>query len=559
MVVEKPRFKLRLDGTFEHLSGTLPMSVDDLEVAAFSGQYAQDPWQNSLFDGGKFDGGFGPTQIHEVDYWTLRARSAQLFNENLYAKGIIDRLVSNEINTGLTPEACPDEDIIGVPEDSLQDWTESVENRFNIYAKSPNICDWKKENTFGALQRYVRSESLIEGDVLIVLRQSPITKLPMVQVVGGSKVRTPLGNSFKLRKGHKIRHGVEFDSAGRIAAHWIDQEEGGSKRIPAYGDKTGRRLSWLVYGTSKRMDSVRGMPLLSVVMQSLKEIDRYRDSAQRKAVVNSILAMFIKKEEDKPGSLPFTGGATQRGSTVSGSEASSSACSNVGQVPGVVLENLQQGETPVGFHSQGTDVSFGVFEEAIISAVAWTLGIPPEILTLSFSSNYSASQAAINEFKIAINQTWGNFGDVFCSRVYNEWLINQALMQKISAPGLLDSWRDPAKHDIFGAWVAVDWYGSIKPSTDSFKQARGSELMLKLGLTTYARESRVNTGTKFSKNMKRQKREQELIVDAARPMAEFKREFGEDLATEAVEEATSSADIEAMIDEYLEENASDND
>ena len=54
-----------------------------------------------------------PTQIQNIDYWTLRARSSQLFNENLYARGLLRRLITNEINTGLTPECCPDEEIIG--------------------------------------------------------------------------------------------------------------------------------------------------------------------------------------------------------------------------------------------------------------------------------------------------------------------------------------------------------------------------------------------------------------------------------------------------------------
>ncbi len=524
------------------------MSVDDLDPMAYAGQFGYDNYQHSVFDGGKFEGGFGDTQIQHIDYWALRARSAQLFNENLYAKGIIDRLVTNEINTGLSPEACPDEEIIGLAEDSLPDWTETTENRFAIWAKSPEICDWKKENTFGALQRYIRSESLIEGDILVILRQSRRTNLPMIQLVAGSKVRTPIGTNDKIRKGHEIKHGVEFDAVGRVAAHWIDQDDGSSKRIAAYGDKTGRRLSWLVYGTSKRMDAVRGMPMLSIVMQSLKEIDRYRDSAQFKAVINSMLAMFIKKEEDKLGSLPFSGGAKNRDS-VANSTSEGSSCPSVGSVPGVVLENLQQGETPVGFHNQGTDDSFGVFEEAIMQAVAWTLGIPPEVLTLSFSSNYSASQAAINEFKIAINQTWGNFGDVFCSRVYKEWLVSEVLMQKIKAPMFLESWRDPAMYDVLGAWTAADWYGSIKPSMDSFKQARGSELMIELGLTTRSRESRVMTGTKFSKNMKRQLRENELIVKAARPMAEFKKEFGADISQETISALSVAEEVVSMLDD----------
>ena len=283
-----------------------PVAIDDLDPFAYAGQVSPASWENSIFDGGKFWGGFGTTQLFDVDYWTLRQRSAQLFTENLYARGLIRRLVTNEINTGLTPESAPDEDIIGVPEDSLNDWTESVENRFGIWGKIPELCDWKHTSTFGAIQRAARAEALISGDVLVVLRQSQRTGLPMVQLVSGNKVQTPLGGETGLRKGHVIRHGVELDTVGRVAAHWIKQDDGTFKRMPAFGEKSGRRISWLVYGTDKRLDDVRGQPLLSIVLQSLKEIDRYRDSAQRKAVINSVLAMFIKKGQDKAGTLPVT-------------------------------------------------------------------------------------------------------------------------------------------------------------------------------------------------------------------------------------------------------------
>lgn len=531
------------------------VAVDDLKPFTYAGQTATDPWQNSIFDGGKFFGGFGATQLQQVDYWTLRARSAQLFNENLYARGIIRRLVTNEINTGLAPEACPDEEIIGVAEDSLNDWTETVENRFGIWAKGPTLCDWKKKSTFGDIQRVARMEALVTGDVLVVVRQSQSTKLPMIQLVSGNKVQTPLGGSDKPRKGHKIRHGVELDSVGRVVAHWIRQDDGSSKRIPAFGEKSGRKISWLVYGTDKRLDDLRGQPLLSLVLQSLKEIDRYRDSTQRKAVINSILAMFIEKNDDKMGTLPVTGGAVRRdAATVTDSDGTPRTFNMTKHIPGAVMEELQTGEKPHLLGGQGTDLNFGTFEEAIIQAVAWANEIPPEILRLAFSNNYSASQAAINEFKIYLNRVWSDWGETFCTPIYIEWLLSETLLQKIIAPGLLQSWRNPKEYDVFGAWTSTDWYGSIKPSTDMLKQAKGSKLLVDEGWSTNAREARITTGTKFSKNIKRLTRENELKVKAMTPLAEFRQKFGAvDEETGATVADSAIAEFETMLDDYLED------
>jgi capsid protein len=538
-----------------HPSQTPVISVDDMQPMAYAGQTSPSSYEHSIYDGGKFYGGFGATQLFDTDYWTLRARSAQLFKENLYARGLIRRLVTNEINTGLTPELCPDEEIIGLPEDSLNDWTETVENRFNIWSKNPNLCDFKRQKTFGALQRIAKREAYIEGDILVVLHQSQRYRLPAVQLIPGSLVRTPMmATSIKLKPGHEIKHGVELNALGRVVAHWVTQKDGTSKRVAAYGEKSGRKLSWLVYGCDKRMDEVRGEPLLSIVLQSLKEIDRYRDSAQRKAVVNSILAMYIKKSQDKMGSLPITGSAVRKDSTtVNDSDGEQRTYNIANQIPGVVVEELQHGEEPVGFSSQGTDVNFQVFEEAIIAAVAWANETPPEILKLAFSNNYSASQAAINEFKIYINQKWSEWGEEFCTPIQIDWLISEVLLQKIKANGLVEAWRDPSKYDVFGAWTSVEWYGSIKPSTDMFKQTKGSKMLVDEGWSTNAREARVTTGTKYSKNIKRLKRENELKVEAMRPLMEFKAEFGVDLSDNS---DTNDTELEAKIDEYLAEKES---
>lgn len=470
-------------------------------------------------DGNKFPGGFGPTQLLTTDYWTLRARSAQLFETNLYARGIIRRLVTNEINTGLHLEATPEEAILGFEEDALTDWSETVENRFHLWEKNPHLCDHFERCTFGSLQAQARMEALISGDVLVVLRQDRRTMLPRIQLIRGSAVRSPLNQ--KPRRGHRIRHGVELDAQDRQVAYWVVQKDRTWKRMPAVGEKSGRRLAWLIYGTEKRLDDVRGKPILSLVLQSLHEIDRYRDSVQRKAVINSMLAMFIKKTQDKPGTLPITGGAMRKG-TVTTQEAGETPRSyNVAElIPGLVLDELQAGEEPHAFPSHGTDEKLGDFEEAIIQAVAWANETPPEILRLAFSNNYSASQAAINEFKIYLNRVRTFFGEEFCQPIYVDWLISEVLARRIVAERFLEAWRDRGLYDVFAAWISADWAGHIKPSTDIFKQARGYKLLIDEGLITRDRAARELTSTKYSKNAKKLRRENEALAAAREPVAE---------------------------------------
>jgi lambda family phage portal protein len=467
--------------------------------------------------GSHWPGGFGHTELLITDYWTLRQRSSELFQRNLFARGLIRRLVTNEINVGLHLEATPEEAILGKKEDELADWSEDVENRFRLWAENPAICDQSERLTFGALQAVARREALVAGDVLVVMRQDPRTRLPKLQLISGDAVQTPMKG---LGAGVRCVHGVELDDMERHVAFWVTQRDGTSKRIPAFGEKTGRRLAWLVYGTDKRVDEVRGQPLLGIVLQSLKELDRYRDAALRKAVIGSMFAIFVEKTEQGPGSnfarrvgVPGVAADTTTGQAPP---------LNVSRLnPGIIVDHLAAGEKPTPFSNQTTDINYPKFEEAVVAAIAWCFGIPPEILTLSFSSNYSASQAAINEFKIYLNLVRTEFGEQFCQYVYVEWLLASALSKKIQAPGLLEAFRDYTKHDLWGAWVAADWAGHIKPAVDMSKLVGGYAAMVEQGFMTRARATRELTGMKYSKVSPQLKRENAQLAEANEPLAKL--------------------------------------
>lgn len=532
----------RLANAFNALKGRPQViSFDDLPSALGTSSGI-----NSFYNGDKFGGGFGDTLLLEPDYWTLRARSAELYNTNIYARGLIRRLVTNEINTGLTLEATPIQEILNIDEDTLSQWAEAVENRFTIWGKNKQICDYLGEQTYGALQKQIRIESLVNGDVLVVLRVSKETNLPSLQIIAGSRVQTPL-NSFG-DSAKDIQHGVEFDKKGRQIAYHVVGKNGISSRIPAYGKKSNRRMSWLVYGSDKRHGEVRGQPILSLVLQSLKEIDRYRDSEQRAAVINSMVAMFIKKTQDKPGTKPMSGLRLRRDTVESVNGDNKRSYNLDSHVPGMVFETLQQGEEPVSFDNKRPNVNYATFETAILNAIAWSNEMPPEILLLQFGSNYSASRGAVNEFKMYLNKVRVSFSEQTNEIVYPEWLISEVFNRNIQAPGLLEAWDDPKGYNVAGAWFSSEWGGAIKPSVDLAKEVKGYKGMVQEGWIDNDRASKELTGTKFSLNIRRIKRQNQQKADAMRPMLELEREFG----TEAVDNSTKAL---ANLTEAVEENA----
>lgn len=486
----------------------------------------------SLYGGDKWDGSFGATRIFTANYWQLRARSDQLFHENLFARGLIRRLITAEINTGLTLEAEPNSALIpGLTEEISQTWSEDVEARFDVWAKTPRLCDYEGRRTYAQLQETVRREALVSGDVLVVLRHSRVPNTPpSVQIIRGSRVASPIA-AASPRAGNKIVHGVEVDKRGRHVAYHVsraspfpgsitpvDPNDVSSlltRRIPTEGERSGKRMAWLVYGTDFRQDDVRGQPLLAIVLQSLKEIDRYRDSEQRAATVNSLLAMFIEKDPGVLGTRPVTGGAIRQDRlTGTGLDGQAREYNLSRQYPGLVFEELAPGEKPHSFNTQRPNTNFGQFQEAVLSAIAWANEVPPEVLTLAFNSNFSASKAAINEFKAYISKIRSNFGSDFCQPVYCEWLITEAMAGRVpQSQGLLSAFRDPMRFTEFGAWVLADWGGPVKPSIELSKDVKAYVEAIKARLISRDRATKDLFGVRFSVVARRIKQEAALLLE----------------------------------------------
>jgi len=493
------------------------ISVNDLNNYSPYSQPIQTDW-----DGDKFFGGFGITKDYDiVDFCLLRKRSKQLFTENLYARGLIRRLLTNEINKGLALEATPDNEILQLDQEFINNWTEKVERLFSIWGKNPKLCDYKKLETFGAIQRQARMMALLSGDVLVVQRIGR-NGLPNIDLIDADCVVDPLNDQMYKdvkARGNKICDGVEIDSTGRHIAFFIESKEGGYKRIPAYGARTGRKQAWLLYGTEKLHNHVRGQPLLALVIQSLKEVDRFRDAELRSAVVNSMIAMWIKKDEDKISSLPISSGATRKDTITTQDDSQGRKDVQFStNLPGMIFQELQQGESPVSYDTTRPNINFGTFESAVISSIAWANEIPPESLVLSFNSNYSASRGAVQEFKIYLNKVRTIFGEQFLDPIYQEFLLSNVLAGNIETPMFLESRNDQTRWFVYGAWLGTDWNGAIKPNVDLLKEVKAYKEMIDGGLITRERASRELNGMKYSKIYTQLAKENQQLAEALDPL-----------------------------------------
>jgi capsid protein len=477
-----------------------------------------------VFDGDKYPGSFGATKNYlwefGIDYYTLRRRSLQLFTENPYALGIIRRILRNEIFTGMMPEPTPLSSVIW-PDKTEEEREElSVEyagqmgDSFNLYANDYAVFDYRQQMTFGEFQNQVRLETILCGDVIVISRINQATVLPCWDIINGNYIKTPIDKT--PRPGNTILHGVERDPQGRHAAYWVEEyknDEFKYTRIPVYGEKSGRQISWMVYAGEKLLNNVRGTPLLANILYMLKDLDRYRDAEVRAAVINAILPLFIKRElGSKTKSSPLDGHRpkTAKQSTDALPTKPEPPHDKIPLNPGMVMDNLAPGEEPVSFNAQRPNVNFGAFENIVIDAIAWTVEIPPSTVKLHYTSSYSAARQENNELDIYLKYRVFKNSKDFCQLIYQEFIIQSALKGDLKIPGLqaialnLKSWK------LKDAWLKTEWSGLSRPSVDIQREAGALISVLATGNITNDYISRRFSGISFQANQYKLARERRL-------------------------------------------------
>jgi lambda family phage portal protein len=440
------------------------------------------------------------------DLPTLRDRSRDLIRNAPLATGAVNTATTNVIGTGLKLQSRLDRDVLKFSDQEADAWEKKTEREFCLWAESQE-CDACRILNFASIQELVFRQTLENGDVFILLPK--IKRLPLpydmrLQIIEADRIC----NRDNVRDTNLLAAGVQKTIEGIPVAYHIRQSHPGNLLnaqtggtwdvIPAFGEKTGLRNVIHLYRMLRPGQS-RGLPYLSPVIDSLKQLDRYTEAEIMAAVVAGMYTVFIKTEGG--GQFP-----TSMVGDVNVDAATKASDEDIKMGSGAIV-GLKTGESIDTANPGRPNTSFDPFVKAILQQVGVALEIPFEILIGHFSSSYSASRAALLEAWRFFRGRRKWLADNFCQLVYVTWLYEAIATGRIAAPGYFS---DPIMQK---AYAGALWIGDAPSQIDSVKEVDAAEKRLKIGLSTLDEETTNLTGGDFETNYPRIKKEREMMKE----------------------------------------------
>ena len=446
----------------------------------------------------------------------LRQRSRSLYMSAPLAVSAIKTNRTNIVGEGLRLKSTIDADFLRMTPDQAADWQRRAEREFELWAQS-KFCDSTRVNNFYEIQQVACMSWLMNGDACVLLEyEKPTRTLPYglrIHLIESDRVSTPnsTGNNVYLYatnpdNGNRIFNGVEVDGNNRVVAYHICSTYPNSnlyskkewKRVKAFGEHTNVPNVLMIYET-ERAEQYRGVPYLAPVIESLKQLTRYSEAEQMAAVINGFFTVFIKSTRGTS-EIGFTGVTDEDDRIADGDR-------NYELGPGLVNVLNPDEEIDIA-DAKRPSSNFDAFVTSLAKYVGAALEIPVEILTKQFSSNYSASRAALLEAWKAFRMKRAWLAADFCQPVYEIFLTEAIATNRLKAPGFF---LDPL---IRKAYCGAQWNGPAQGQIDPVKEVNAAEKRISIGISTRQRETIEMMGGDFDSNVAQLARENQMMKAA---------------------------------------------
>lgn len=507
-----------------------PAAPERTVDSAYGNTAIAGPWYpvtTKSFDGEKTIGELGPAVNYIPEHNGLRYRAYEAELKSDVVKIITGRFFKWVIGNGLKLQAEPDETVLrmeGVNE-KLIDFRTNVEARFKIYSEN-TMSDFSNMTNLHKRAAEAFRTAFLSGDCLVVLRVENQTLT--TQIIDGAEVSSPTFQSKfyddAKAAGNRILHGIEINKKGEHIAFYVKSDTSLGfaeyERVAARGEESGLLLAWMVYGDKHRINHLRGIPKIAAILEKVEKLDRYTEASVGGAEERAKIVFAIEHDRNSTGENPMVEQMRRNlNPDVIGDdsfEKAEAVSKNISRTTSKQTFNMPIGAKMKTLASQQED-QYEPFFNAVFVQLCAAVDIPPEVALQKYSSNYSASRAAINGWGYIVDFYRKDFAFDFYKKIYRAWLEVEVLKGKINSPGFL---KAIMKNDEFTkeAFCNSKFTGINMPHIDPLKEVKAVREMLGspaegiLPLISYDRASEQLNQGEWTENYTKYKEETKDIV-----------------------------------------------
>jgi lambda family phage portal protein len=440
------------------------------------------------------------------DLPTLRTRSRSLLMNTPIASGAIKTNQVHVIGSGLKLQSRINADILGMNEKEADMWQQNTEAEFNTWAESLD-CDINRNKNFYDFQNQVFRAILESGDCFVLPLFKEINTLNYglrLQVLEADRVENPNNK----RDTTTLAGGVEKNKEGTPKRYWIRTQHPGTEKTPierkwdsiSAFTGNGRRKILHVY-EQLRPGQSRGVPYLAPVIEMLHQLGKYTDAELQSAVISSYFTVFVTTPE----------GGGNFSTFLPSDEGGESTDEDYTMGSGAIV-GLAEGEEISTANPGRPNATFDPFVMSLLRQIGASLGLPFELLIQHFTKSYSAARTAmLNAWKVFLTRR-SFMVDHFCNIIYELWMEEAVLRERIIAPGFL---TDPMRRKAF---LGNLWIGPAAGQIDPTKETAAAQARVDGFFSNISIESAA-MGIDFDQNMKQIKREQEKLAEIRQIMS----------------------------------------
>jgi len=411
------------------------------------------------------------SRVSEMQRRKVSNRAWDLYLNDAMAKGIIEGIVIEAVNTGITPQPNPMIRWIGKDSDWQNDYQQKAYDLFEIWGLDfRNWCDATGRLNIYMLQALAFFQWKLEGiGVFQVVRKKGADRPLSLSVLPIDPARLVTPTDAK----GDIYDGLQLDKNGEIEKAWILKP---NKPYTVYNAKMDDCTSVTVMNKDTGLPNMlfvcdvrnvaeyRQDSIMGSMIKEIKDSNDFVDAAMIKALIQNLWTAFVTSDV----------GATQQ------NDPNADWADRIQEMEKGTMIFGKEGETANFLDSNSPGPGYEIMNKSIVSRLGMATGRGAENVSRAYTSSYSASMASI--------ENAGRFDDYdrviltnrFCQPLF-------AMMQYEGAlRGLLPvSSIDHFKSNLY-AYTRTDWMPPPNHPIDHQKAAKADTERLENNTRNYS-------------------------------------------------------------------------